>query len=556
MTNKKKSVEANVPEQTSPVAAQPPSTLPISSNPVTPVLENLEQIALETSVDSFDSTSPLPLTPPPAKPPRNGDESASSSSAEIHSPPVKPPRHFSLYANQDDEGLIQQTDTAVKKVLSLVDTFGIVSNDDADMNILRETTPNIYIQQASNSTDETTLSTLSPSDLDRRPDFKEPDNQRVCDDSSSNLEEIVQEIRSRSPPPEDTSSVDVNLTQDNELFIEEPLPPLEITTLATNLTTRLLENVEDELRTQNRQITEHRTETIENVSISLPPQEAQSQANSTQSTSRPLVFVALDSNTNVMKPTTAIVEIASSKPTPKVTTSVTIISPPQPEISSLNAATTISSEIVSDDDEALNSSSTLMPNSSVASDRLKFLQSSSKESSIDSNDTNPYDAVNSQQFNAGSATPARSLISDYDNLHGSYNSLNDDSQVSTGFVPNQLPSSVSTETASSMPTTTSSSMSTIYETADNMSTSSTNTATSHTYASARSTLHSEHTSGSVTPAYRINSDISDEDLVESFEIESPILPSNNQFRSPKGRIASSRSKDKHDLICFYAFTVA
>ena len=53
-----------------------------------------------------------------------------------------------------DPTLIQQTDNVVKKVLNLVDTFGIISENDNDMNILRQTTPPpIYIQQPSNSTE-------------------------------------------------------------------------------------------------------------------------------------------------------------------------------------------------------------------------------------------------------------------------------------------------------------------------------------------------------------------------------------------------------------------
>ena len=143
-----------------------------------------------------------------------------------------------------------------------------------------------------------------------------------------------------------------------------------------------------------------------------------------QSTSRPLMFVSLDSGFNITKAFSPLLDIVTTKSTPKITTSVTVISPPQPEVSS-----TTTHNINSDDEDQLNSTSTLMPNSSIASDRSKFLQTSSKESSIDSNDTNPYDnTIFQQQQNTGSATPARSLLSDYDNLHGSYGSLNDDTQ--------------------------------------------------------------------------------------------------------------------------------
>ncbi|CAF1530588.1 unnamed protein product, partial [Rotaria sordida] len=53
-------------------------------------------------------------------------------------------------------------------------------------------------------------------------------------------------------------------------------------------------------------------------------------------------------------------------------------------------------------------------------------------------------------LNTGSATPARSLLSDYDNLHGSYGSLNDDTQQPLSSLPSA--SSASSEAISSMPT--------------------------------------------------------------------------------------------------------
>jgi hypothetical protein len=209
-----------------------------------------------------------------------------------------------------------------------------------------------------------------------------------------------------------------------------------------------------------------------------------------------------------------------------------------------------------------------MPTSSIASDRSKFLQTSSKESSIDSTDTNPYDASLSQQLNAGSATPARSLISDYDNLHGSFGSLNDDAaqqlqqqQAPPSFPADSVPLSSSSETIQSMPTTNASSISTIYETAENYSTSSSNTnatETSPSYVSALSTLNSDGTSGSVTPAQRLNSDISDEDLVESYDVETPLLTPVNPLRASKGRIASHATRQSicwHAVICLVFFSL-
>jgi hypothetical protein len=250
------------------------------------------------------------------------------------------------------------------------------------------------------------------------------------------------------------------------------------------------------------------------------------------------MFVSLDSGSPLL-------DIVTTKSTPKITTSVTVISPPQPELSSTTTA-----NINSDDDEQLNSTSTLMPNSSIASDRSKFLQTSSKESSIDSNDTNPYDSsALHQQQNTGSATPARSLISDYDNLHGSYGSLNDDTQQTQPPPPPPPPSSTSSEAIPSIPTTTTSSMSTIYESVDT-SPSSSSTAT---YVTAKSTLNNDNMSGSEMAAKRINSDISDEDLVESYDIETPVLTSVNPFRSSKGRIASHYLQlNKHDHISIYS----
>jgi hypothetical protein len=246
------------------------------------------------------------------------------------------------------------------------------------------------------------------------------------------------------------------------------------------------------------------------------------------------MFVPLDSGFNITKAFSPLLDIVTTKSTPKITTSVTVISPPQPELSS-----TTTTNINSDDEEQLNSTSTLMPNS-IASDRSKFLQNSSKESSIDSNDTNLYDNTTlqqQQQQNTGSATPARSLISDYDNLHGSYGSLSDDTQQLPPPPPPPPSSSSSSSTSEaipSIPTTNTSSISTIYESLDTAPSSS----STPTFVSALSTLANDNTSGSEIATKRINSDISDEDLVESHDIETPILTSINPFRSSKGRIAS------------------
>ena len=549
MMPKKKSIENTLSEQstTSGIIVQ---QSPANVSPL--VIETLDQIVNETSVDSLESTSPIALTPPPAKPPRQGEESGSSSSAEIHSPPAKPPRHFALYSHEQSEGLIQQTDTVVKKVLTLVDTFGTISNDDVDMSVLRQTSPAIYVQQPSNNTETDSQSTISPSNSENLPNLETSERMKISNDETNiNLDspDVESSINPTMAADEPSSFPTI---QEFEQITDDELPPLEITELAKNLTASLFEELEKEFEKRDYfastqvQIERERQNFVEQLPPStsfreqaptLPQSIVTPQPTQTQSTTRPLMLVSLDSGFNVAKAFSPLIDIATSKPVPKVTTSVTIISPPQLEVSSTSAAI-LSNDNDSDDDEPLNSTSTLMPNSSVASDRSKFLQSSSKESSVDSNDTNLYDNSIVPQYNAGSTTPARSLISDYDNLHGSYGSLDDDNQSSTGFQSMQLPAAVSTETMPSIPTS-SSSMSTIYETADTMSTSSTNTITSRTYVSAMSTLNSDPKSGST--GHRLNSDISDEDLVESYEIETPTLTSVNPFRSSEGRILSHTS---------------
>ena len=529
---KKKSFDNNSSEQKVLLAqtlSSPVNTVAETADlPITPVVTN------ETSIDSLESLSPTSLTPAPAKPPRQSDESASSSSTDIHSPPAKPPRHFTLYgqSQDDEEGLIQQTDTVVKKVLNLVDTFGVVPEDDKDMTILRQTSPPIYVQQAS------TLSEL---------DSQSP----VNIESSTSVETFVVDpvrvtVTSHAPASSDhfeqpiSAPLTVIATTSEEEEQEEKSPPKEIKELATNLTTTIFEDLEKEFE-------KHHGITREDLPA-MPQSVATTHPSVVQSTRRPLMFVSLDSGFSITKSSSPLIEVATSKATPKVTTSVTIISPAQPEISSTTLST-INSDDEDEEEEPTTSCSTLMPNSSVASERSKFLQSGSKESSIDSNDTNPYDNPSpQQQVNTGSATPARSLISDYDNLHGSYGSLNDETQP----IPLSLPPATtsSTDNVPSLPPTSSSSMSTIYETPDNFSTASTSTLTSPTYVSAASTLNDDEiTGGSITPARRLNSDISDEDLVEAFEIETPVLTSVNPFRTSKGRSIDRYRQHQHAVHC-------
>lgn len=555
---KKKSVDVNASESSPPLTqqqqqqiVQPPPSLP--SIPT----DNSEHLLNETSLDSVESTSPIAITPPPAKPPRNSEESASSSSTEINSPPAKPPRHFSLYSNENEEGLIQQTDTVVKKVLNIVDTFGTISENDNDMTILRQSPPPIYVQQPSTATEFE----RENSDTVQTPDVSPIEPEQTSSsytDLPATAEALDESITLTTTAPFPTSLPDFSdpsLDESRDIQTNDESPSYEINQLATNLTENIFHEIEKELERQEKLIKiddrEDRFEqpsTTQAFPLDAPPlikSFVTTQPSSSQSTSRPLMFVSHDPTFNVSKPFSPTLNIVTTKSTPKITTSVTVISPPEPEISSTTTATM---NLISDDEEQLNSSSTLVPNSSIASDRSKFLQSSSKDSSIDSNDTIPSDNTSHhQQPNTGSATPARSLISDYDNLHGSYGSLNDDNQQNP---PPPPPSSASSETIPSISTTATSSMSTIYESMDTIPSSST-----PTFVTAMSTLTNNSTSGSETAIQRLNSDISDEDLVESHEVETPILTSVNPFRTSKGRIASHhiassclQRLNKHEII--------
>ncbi|CAF4501953.1 unnamed protein product, partial [Rotaria magnacalcarata] len=278
-------------------------------------------------------------------------------------------------------------------------------------------------------------------------------------------------------------------------------------TIINNDRQDLLEKLDTESRTINN--------TFRDNVPTLPQSVATTHPAPTQSTTRPLMIVSLDSGFNIAKTITPMLDSMTTKQTPKITTNVTIISPAQPELSSV-----LTTNSNSDDEDQLNSSSTLMPNSSIASDRSKFLQSSSKESSIDSNDTNLSDIAILQQLNTGCATPARSLLSDYDNLHGSYGSLDDDAQQPLAFPTTSLTSS---EFVPTIPITTTTSLSTIDESIDSLTSSST----------IINKLHTDNTTDTQSATQRANSYISDEDLVESYDVETPILTSANPFHSSK-----------------------
>ncbi|CAF1056744.1 unnamed protein product [Adineta ricciae] len=516
------------------------------------VNETSEPLLAEAPVDSTESTTSLPLTPPPAKPPRHGDESGSSSSTEISSPPAKPPRHFSLYGasssnnnnnnnnnnNSTDPTLIQQTDNVVKKVLNLVDTFGIISENDTDMNILRQASaPPIYIQQPSNSNelnDEKLVlnETVEPFTVD-------PARVTLITDSP-----VI--TKSISEPLSITSTTSNDVTEQSS---ELPSAPNEITEFAKHMTENILQQAEKAFE-KHDQTTNNLNSSANNkqqalpikVSVqtsstsklprddppTLPETTSASDESSASPITRPLTLVSVDSGSNTTKTASPLLDIVTTKSTPKITTSVTVISPPQPEL------TSSTTNLQSDEEELSTSTSTLMPNS-VTSDRSKTLLTSSKESSVDSNDISPFDTPIAQQLNTGSATPARSLLSDYDNLHGSYGSLNDDTQHP--FPPVLPPSLTTSETATSVAPTSASSISTIYETADTSQASS----STATYVTAQGANTNVTSSNSTLSAARMNSDISDEDLVESYDVEMPVLTSTEPFRSPEDHLESSTS---------------
>ncbi|CAF2975896.1 unnamed protein product, partial [Rotaria socialis] len=530
-TKKSKSVDTNTNEQQ--------LTQPLLNTPSS-VIDNSDNLINEISADSLESASPTALTPPPTKPPRHNDESPSSSSIEISSPPTKPPRHFSLYSNAEDDGLIQQTDNAVKKVLNLVDTFGIIPDNDNDMNILRQISqpspPTVHIQQLSsvNELDDENLNNIT----ETINTFTVDPKRVILNTESPVITKTIDEpltINSSSPMPSPSNDhVLSSIDESTEMISNDNFTPIEITQLANSLTDDIFGDVEkefikqDKLKNLSTIINNDRQDlleklgtesgTINNTFRDNSPTLLQSIATThpapTQSTTRPLMLVSLDSDFNIAKTITPLLDLMTTKQAPKITTNVTVISPAQPELSSVLATNTNTN---SDDEDHLNSSSTLMPNSSIASDRSKFLQSSSKESSVDSNDTNLSDIAVLQQLNTGCATPARSLLSDYDNLHGSYGSLDDDTQQPSAFP------TTSSEFIPTIPITTTTSLSTIDESIDSLTSSST----------ISNKLRTDITTGAESVAQSANSYISDEDLVESYDVETPILAFANPLHLSK-----------------------
>jgi hypothetical protein len=415
------------------------------SNPSSTFVNNSDHQLNELSVDSYESASLLAITPPPAKPPRQNEESSSSSSIEINSPPpAKPPRHFSVYKNADE------------------------------LNFLRRTTTDQFVQlQTSDSLKNIDTFTVEPIRIAMRTDVPlqtELFNHPVTVSSSSSTTIKQSEIVDKSTD--------------------------QIVSYATNLTKMILHDIKKEIHKSNHEILFNKLSKLEQQQTSrdnppsFPHSVVTTHVTPIRSTKRPLMFVSLDSESRVPSKNSPLLDIITIKPTPIFTTSVTVTSPPSPIVSSTTTVT--------NSDEDSNSTSTLISNSSSKHlDLSTVLETSSTES----NDLTTYDNTIFLPQTTGNATPARSLTSDYDNLHGSYGSLNDDNQAGQIDTP-LLPSS-------------SSSMTTIYESVNSFPSSS-STVTSRTYVSAVSTFN---TDGTRTPSQRLNSDISDEDLVESFDIE-------------------------------------
>jgi hypothetical protein len=469
---KKKSFDANLNEQ--------PLTI---SNPSSNFVDNFDQQLNDTSNDSYESASPVALTPPPAKPPRQNDESGSSSSIEINSPPpAKPPRHFSLYRKDKHEDFIQQTDTIVKKVLNLVDSFG-----------------------------------TNPPSSDIETFVVEPTRIATNTDISSTTKSF-----------DDKTAKPMNITS---VSSSDQIVPPEIIQLATDLTDNILQRIEKEFDEENRLTNNNQhvlfnklsqleqQQTYRDNTPSFPHPIVTTHISPINSTSRPLMFVSFDSAPKTIKTVSPLLDIITIRPKPSFTTSVTVTSPPSPIVSSITTIT--------NSDDELNSTSTLIP-----TDRPKL----SHTSSLDSNETISYDNTVFLPQNPGNATPAHSLLSDYDNLRGSYGSLNDDNHPTQITYPPVPPLPSSSETMSS---TASSSTTTIYESLDDYPSRSSSTTTSPTYISAVSTFN---TGGTTTP-HRLNSDISDEDLVESFSLE----------RSSRGRLHTKHGDVHFSLACLLPF---
>ncbi|CAF0792217.1 unnamed protein product [Rotaria sp. Silwood1] len=521
---KKKSFDGNLPEQH--ITRSHPPIVHSLSQPSSILIENHDQQLNEISIDSNESTSAITLISP-IKPPRLSDESGSSSSIEVSSPPpAKPPRHFSLYKNDIDDNVIQETNDVVKKVLNIVDTFdNIQQQNNNDTNILRQSllNPNQSINcKVSDSLKNIDTFSVQPISIAINTDLP-----LITKSFDNNIDKPMT-IKSFSLSTKQSNSLEKSI---NEII------PIEISQLAKEVTENILQEVEKQTKVTNVDSTINNNQQILFDKLSQLKQE---QTNKkfcdntpsvfhskitthilpTQTTSRPLVFVSLSSSSNPTKTNLPLLDIVTTKPTPLFTTSVTVTSP---STSILSSTTTITNT-----NEELNNTSTLISNSNKTSNHTNVLQTNSKPDTVDSNDPTTHDNTIFLPQNVGNTTSICSFLSDYDNLRGSNGSLNYDNQQ-TQILPSIIPSSSET-----MSSTASSSMTTIYQSFDNFpSLSLSSSATSPTYVSAVSTFN---TGGTTTPQH-LGSDISDEELVESFDSEN-----SPQASTPKIEIIEDNSE--------------
>lgn len=526
---KKKSLDANLNDQQTPHNHQ--TIVHSLSTPTSILIENFDQPVNELSVDSYESTSASLLASLPSKPPRVSDESCSSSSIEINSPPpAKPPRHFSLYKNESEKNLIQQTNDVVKRVLNLVDTFPIVPQNDNDINFVKAASSN----NQDNSNNIKTLETFSTVSMTNFP--------LITNASDNNIDKqmTINSLSSSLPSSIEQSNCSNKLTEENI--------PTGVIQLATNLTESILQKVEqqtklsnddddDSIRKSNRQTSlckpkQLKQEELTRLSCNYVPLMPLSVITThvlpTQVTSRPLMSVSFNSSSHTSKPLSPVLDVVTPKTTPLITASVTVISPSMPKFSS-------TAKIISSDDE-LRKILSNDSNSNENSNAPTPLQSRSKQSSIDSDETTTSENVVFKSRNTERSVPTSSMAFNYDNLYDSTGSLNDDHRQRQNPPSSLPPIPSSSETLSS---TASSSMTTIYESFENFPSFSSST-TSPTYVSAASTFD---TGGTTTPR-RLNSDMSDDDLVVSLDDEN--LNQGRKFH------IQNHIKHGHILILFLA----
>ncbi|CAF1132972.1 unnamed protein product [Adineta ricciae] len=431
--------------------------------------DHFDQQGNEFSISSCESISQTTFTPPPAKPPRQNDESDSLSSVDITPiPPAKPPRHFSLYSNKS---LMQQTDTAVKKVLNLADAFGIVSNDDTDISILRTTPPDM--SQSGNLHVSDSLQTL----------------QSFIVDASRLVTNTDTPVMTKSFEFESEQPRRVNLISSSVEKSAKEIVPVKIIHFATELAETILRETQECVTTSTPS-----SKTSSNNTSSFPHSIVTTHISPTPpSLARPLMFVSFQTQPGVTpKIVSPLREIVTIKPTPIVTTSVTVVSTPTTLLSSTTSVNANEDET----DQPVTSAS----NSNRIFNQLESTENTSRESNANFEVSIARDNTVFFPENADNITSVRSFSGNYDNSHVSNGSFQDDN--------NHQPQDTSPSTTRCS-TPSSSSTATLYESLDNFSTS---TATSPTYVSAASTFN---TGVTLTPTQHFNSDTSDDDTIES-----------------------------------------